>query len=474
MNATPDFIVVGRMLEPVQAGILHLPALEPMKLHVFLRGIRETWEAEGHSLNLVLFADRFLQARVSQLKILKKSISLSGFQVAGVMGDHEQMWAEALDVMVVSGKPRLHLDFPALRRRNEFLKNAYPLKESDQLEQLVEECLRKVDTVAAQLPAIPTIATYLAQAEQERTDASAEQAATQARPAEEQARLDEEARLAHEAEQARLAEEARVAQEAEEARVAQEAEQARLAEEARLAHEAEQARLAEEARAAQEAEEARVAQEAEQARLAEEARVAEERQVAAEIQKRLDQEAEQARIAEEARAAQEAEDARLAQKEEEQRADDARRVEEALALAQQLEHWINTSEVIEPVNEERQNVVVQPPLRVTGRIRSGQVLEHPGDIIVEGAVHPGGVVAAQGDIHVYGTAGGKLQAGVNGNQKACIYIQAFDAEIVEIAGKYRVFEDIEDRWVGRSVKVSLEEGVLIFEEMTPMNQRKVA
>ena len=435
MNATPDFIVVGRMLEPVQAGILHLPALEPMKLHVFLRGIRETWEAEGHSLNLVLFADRFLQARVSQLKILKKAISLSGFQVAGVMGDHEQMWAEALDVMVVSGKPRLHLDFPALRRRNEFLKNAYPLKESDQLEQLVEECLRKVDTVAAQLPAIPTIATYLAQAEQECTDASAEQAATQARAAEEQARLDEEARLAHEAEQARLAEEARVAQEAEEARVAQEAEQARLAEEAR---------------------------------------VAEERQVAAEIQKRLDREAEQARIAEEARAAQEAEDARLAQKEEEQQADDARRVEEALALAQQLEHWINTSEVIEPVNEERQNVVVQPPLRVTGRIRSGQVLEHPGDIIVEGAVHPGGVVAAQGDIHVYGTAGGKLQAGVNGNQKACIYIQAFDAEIVEIAGKYRVFEDIEDRWVGRSVKVSLEEGVLIFEEMTPMNQRKVA
>ena len=429
MNATPDFIVVGRMLEPVQAGILHLPALEPMKLHVFLRDIRETWEAEGHSLNLVLFADRFLQARVSQLKILKKAISLSGFQVAGVMGDHEQMWAEALDVMVVSGKPRLHLDFPALRRRNEFLKNAYPPKESDQLEQLVEECLRKVDTVAAQLPAIPTIATYLAQAEQERTDASAEQAATQARAAEEQARLDEEARLAHEAEQARLAEEARVAQEAEEARVAQEAEQARLAEELR---------------------------------------------VAAEIQKRLDWEAEQARIAEEARAAQEAEDARLAQKEEEQRADDARRVEEALALAQQLEHWINTSEVIEPVNEERQNVVVQPPLRVTGRIRSGQVLEHPGDIIVEGAVHPGGVVAAQGDIHVYGTAGGKLQAGVNGNQKACIYIQAFDAEIVEIAGKYRVFEDIEDRWVGRSVKVSLEEGVLIFEEMTPMNQRKVA
>lgn len=111
------------------------------------------------------------------------------------------------------------------------------------------------------------------------------------------------------------------------------------------------------------------------------------------------------------------------------------------------------------------------PLRVRGRIRSGQTVRHPGDMIVEGSVHPSGEVAASGDIHVYGTGGGRLFAGIDGNSNACIYIAVFDAEIVSIAGHYHVIEDSYNNWSGRSIKISLEDGVLNFEEIRLMPQR---
>lgn len=53
-------------------------------------------------------------------------------------------------------------------------------------------------------------------------------------------------------------------------------------------------------------------------------------------------------------------------------------------------------------------------------IRSGQVLEVPGDLLLIGDVNPGGMVAAGGNIFIMGALRGIAHAGVNGDSKCII------------------------------------------------------
>lgn len=53
-------------------------------------------------------------------------------------------------------------------------------------------------------------------------------------------------------------------------------------------------------------------------------------------------------------------------------------------------------------------------------IRSGQVLEVPGDLLLIGDVNPGGKVVAGGNIYVMGALKGIAHAGANGNSEAII------------------------------------------------------
>ncbi|PFA64558.1 septum site-determining protein MinC [Bacillus sp. AFS015802] len=57
---------------------------------------------------------------------------------------------------------------------------------------------------------------------------------------------------------------------------------------------------------------------------------------------------------------------------------------------------------------------------LTGVIRSGQVVEVPGDILVVGDVNPGGKILAGGNIYILGSLKGIAHAGCNGNQKSVI------------------------------------------------------
>ncbi|MDQ0214557.1 septum site-determining protein MinC [Oikeobacillus pervagus] len=58
--------------------------------------------------------------------------------------------------------------------------------------------------------------------------------------------------------------------------------------------------------------------------------------------------------------------------------------------------------------------------KVAGMIRSGQVLEVPGDILIIGDVNPGGTVKAGGNIFILGSLKGIVHAGVQGNEKAVV------------------------------------------------------
>ena len=92
-----------------------------------------------------------------------------------------------------------------------------------------------------------------------------------------------------------------------------------------------------------------------------------------------------------------------------------------------------------------------------GAVRSGQqVYARDCDLVVTGAVANGAEVIADGDIHVYGGLRGRAMAGAQGNADARIYVHDFRAELVAIAGHYRVFEQIPKDLEGQSVRCWLE------------------
>lgn len=75
-------------------------------------------------------------------------------------------------------------------------------------------------------------------------------------------------------------------------------------------------------------------------------------------------------------------------------------------------------------------------------IRSGQQIYAPGgDLIVLAAINAGAEVVADGNIHIYAPLRGRALAGVRGDSKARIFCHSFEAELISVAGNYRVFED---------------------------------
>lgn len=71
-----------------------------------------------------------------------------------------------------------------------------------------------------------------------------------------------------------------------------------------------------------------------------------------------------------------------------------------------------------------------------GHVRSGQSIEAPGTLVIIGNISRGAEVIAGGSIHVYGSLNGRAIAGSFGDTQATIIAQAFDPELVCIAGIY--------------------------------------
>lgn len=92
-----------------------------------------------------------------------------------------------------------------------------------------------------------------------------------------------------------------------------------------------------------------------------------------------------------------------------------------------------------------------------GAVRSGQqVYARDRDLVVTGTVANGAEVIADGDIHIYGGLRGRAMAGAQGDTTARIFVSDFRAELVAIAGHYRVFEQMPNDLEGQSVRCWLE------------------
>ena len=94
-------------------------------------------------------------------------------------------------------------------------------------------------------------------------------------------------------------------------------------------------------------------------------------------------------------------------------------------------------------------------------VRSGQQLYAEGcDLTVLSTVGAGAEVISDGSIHIYGTLRGRALAGAQGNAEARIFCREFHAELVAIAGHYKVLDDVPEKLRGKAVQVWLENGQL--------------
>lgn len=78
-------------------------------------------------------------------------------------------------------------------------------------------------------------------------------------------------------------------------------------------------------------------------------------------------------------------------------------------------------------------------------IRSGQVEEYSGSLVIIGDVNAGGEVKAGGNIAVIGALRGVAHAGANGNTKALITANYIDVTQVRIANKVKEIEERIDK-----------------------------
>lgn len=439
MTEHNDFLVVGRLLEPHNAAVLHMCSLEAMKLNIYLRGLRTTFEEKHQDLRIVLIADGHFNASRTQLRILKRAIGLAGFGLVAVMGEERAAWAEYLEVETIEGKPHLNLNVEASKMRREFLEqvkvntvvneNALNSNETNSpveapvSETLVVEAETAVETLDMPLETVDVIVDDSNKNEDIlETVLNVMNAQTDDTGVVNDHNADTHDNITDEV-----------------APVA-----AFNDDDASTANTDDVPAL--------ETPESETGEDKMQ-------------QLMSMVQRCLDW----------------------------QRATEEQNTPLNVVAATHIaehtgaEHTepkTNTPVLhspIEVVNEtadaDRYNAPLHDKvenndtLRLKQRVRGGQVVVHGGDIIVEGPIHPGGEVRAVGDVHVYGVGGGRILAGMTGDQRACIYIQSFDAEIVSIAGIYKVFEEVPPGWLGRPIKIELREGKLKF---YPMNEAVAA
>lgn len=86
--------------------------------------------------------------------------------------------------------------------------------------------------------------------------------------------------------------------------------------------------------------------------------------------------------------------------------------------------------------------IVRPTLVIDKPVRTGQRIYAEGaNLVVLASVNAGAELIADGDIHVYAPMRGKAIAGARDNDAARIFVQGLEAELLAIAGCFKVFED---------------------------------
>ncbi|MDC0662580.1 septum site-determining protein MinC [Marinobacter sp. SS21] len=115
-----------------------------------------------------------------------------------------------------------------------------------------------------------------------------------------------------------------------------------------------------------------------------------------------------------------------------------------------------------PQAAESATTETRPTKIVSQTVRSGQQIYAPdGDLVILAPVQAGAEVLAAGNIHVYGPLRGRALAGIHGAPGARIFCQSLEAELVSIAGQYKISEDLQESGWKTAVQIQLNNDVLV-------------
>ncbi len=121
--------------------------------------------------------------------------------------------------------------------------------------------------------------------------------------------------------------------------------------------------------------------------------------------------------------------------------------------------------VPEPKTDIGEDIDVITTTLIDQPIRSGQRIYATGDLVVLSQVSAGAEIMAEGNIHVYNTLRGRALAGVRGNTEARIFCFDLQAELISIAGNYKISEDLDESVRNKPVQVYLQDQALIIKDI---------
>ena len=102
---------------------------------------------------------------------------------------------------------------------------------------------------------------------------------------------------------------------------------------------------------------------------------------------------------------------------------------------------------------------------ITHPVRSGQRIYASGDLVILAQVSAGAEIMAEGNIHVYGSLRGRALAGVQGNTEARIFCSDLQAELISIAGNYKISEDLNGAVLHQPVQIYLQNHTLVIKDI---------
>jgi septum site-determining protein MinC len=137
------------------------------------------------------------------------------------------------------------------------------------------------------------------------------------------------------------------------------------------------------------------------------------------------------------------------------------------SLSPSKKNKIKIQEIEQPeaeVPNPHQDKIYQAPKIITNKVYSfQQVIAHDRDLVLLSKVKSGADIMSYGSISAYKEVQGNLFAGIQGDEKATIFVQSFNAELVSIAGVYKKFDVVPTKLYARSVMIDLVNGQLRFQ-----------
>jgi septum site-determining protein MinC len=123
------------------------------------------------------------------------------------------------------------------------------------------------------------------------------------------------------------------------------------------------------------------------------------------------------------------------------------------------------------VNFAKQNISETNTILVQRTIRSGQTIQHDGNIVILGDVNPGGEIIAGGNIVVLGSLRGIAHAGALGNQSAIVAAFRLEPTQLRIAQHITRAPDGES-WQPQLPEIArIKNGVVVIEKLYSISEK---